>query len=332
MQNSVYSTWNLKDIINELIKHHCEIKKIYLFGSRAYNTNSMRSDIDLLAVSEVPIPSGLINKWLHDQYPPVDLFTSYDGIVAASCVNGSTISYKPQNARGYANLVDQIDAILLWNEKDGFSDSFTAWNQQTLNNINFTMSIIPSTAEPNFDDTMKECLQNLESSGIKTFFAGTTWTEIAASIVSVIEAAFIKPTEFQKKARSFSFDIIKVKNEYDFQNIIHFLLRPYFRDIENENVTIRIDGADKKADFGVGGNKIIIEAKWIDSISKKADVIKTLKGLSDFYSENANVKCLIFLILYDEKVTLDQVELNYVFSYEKSTPHILVRFIKNVYC
>ena len=94
---------------------------------------------------------------------------------------------------------------------------------------------------------------------------------------------------------------------------------------------IRIDGADKKADFGIADNKIVIEAKWIDTASKKADVLKTLNGLQQFYSENHNVRCLIFLVLYKSDVTLDKELLNYRFSYEKSDPLIIVRFIKNEY-
>ena len=39
---------DLKDIIDELVKGFPQITDIYLFGSRAYKTNSTRSDIDLI--------------------------------------------------------------------------------------------------------------------------------------------------------------------------------------------------------------------------------------------------------------------------------------------
>lgn len=48
-------TWNLKDII-DFIKEKIQIKKIYLFGSRAYKTGSSVSDIDLLVVMDKLIP------------------------------------------------------------------------------------------------------------------------------------------------------------------------------------------------------------------------------------------------------------------------------------
>lgn len=191
------------------------------------------------------------------------------------------------------------------------------------------MSIIPSFPMLNFDETFKNAMANLEASGIKTFFAGSSWQEIAQSITKMIEIGMKKPSKYSKKAKSYSFDILKIQNEYDFQNMILTILRPIFRDICPENFVINIDGNKKNADFGIADNKIIIEAKWINDTNKKNEVLKTLDGLSKFYSENGNVKCLIFLILYGSNVELDEVMLNYMFSHEKSTPQIIVRFIKN---
>lgn len=59
--NNTTVFWNLKVIINDLIDKYSEIEAIYLFGSRAYNTNSMRSDIDLLAVVSEPIAQNTVN-------------------------------------------------------------------------------------------------------------------------------------------------------------------------------------------------------------------------------------------------------------------------------
>ena len=72
MENTVI--WNLKEIIDRIISHHIEVQEIYLFGSRAYNTGSLRSDIDLLVIANAQIPLPSINEWLHDEFPPVDLF------------------------------------------------------------------------------------------------------------------------------------------------------------------------------------------------------------------------------------------------------------------
>ena len=329
MNNAKYLTWDLKEIIGDLIVKHPEIKDIYLFGSRAYKTNSMRSDIDILAITDGMIAASNVNIWLHDKYPPVDLFISCDEINASSVVNGSVVSFR--NDGKYDNLIQQLDAIKLWDRDSGLSVEYTNWSIQTANNVSFQMSIIPSYPMMNLNETLDNAMANLEASGIKTFFAGSTWKDIAYSITKIIEIAMTVPTTYQRKARSYSFNLIKIYDEYDFQNLIHLILRPIFSDIEPENVLIRIDGAEKKADFGICDNKIVIEAKWIDSTSKKAEVLKTLDGLKKFYSENANVRCLIFLILYKETVAIDKTLLDYKFSYEKSMPQIIVRFIKNIY-
>ena len=140
-----------------------------------------------------------------------------------------------------------------------------------------------------------------------------------------------KPTHYQRRARSFSFGSIKMENEYDFQNLIHFLMRPVFSDIISETFEIEIDGNSKYADFALMHSQIVVEAKWIDTTNKKAEVLKTLKGLADFYTQNPNVRSLIMVVLCKSNVELDTVLLEHQYSFEKSTPPIYVRFLKSEY-
>lgn len=330
--NTPFLTWNLQEIVAEICLKHPEISQVYLFGSRAYKTHSFRSDIDLLAITDgVPIPDALINVWLHEQYPPVDLFCSYDSLVAKSVTNGSMIQYQKDNQWGYANLVEQLDAKLLW-DNNGFSNDFSDWIQQTLNGVNFQMSVIPSYAIPDFTKTVGMALQSLEASGIKPYYSGSSWTEISKSIIKLIEDGLRKPSKFARRARSFSFDSIKIRNEYDFQNLIQFLLKPLYPDISPEPFMVEIDGNSKNADFALIGNKIVIEAKWVDDTSKKDTVVKTISGLSNFYTQNPNIRSLIFLVLYKKgNVNIDANALDYTFSYEKCAPPIYVRFIESDY-
>ena len=314
--------WNLKEIIYEIVNKHSEIKEIYLFGSRGYKTGSLRSDIDLLAIATEPIVIPEINEWLHFMFPPVDLFVSCDKTSAVSITNGSCIKKRSEES-----LVEQLDGICLWKKGEEFNDEFTEWEQKALSDIDFKMSILPWVATN--PKTIEELIQKLENQGIKTFYAGSTWKDIAVSIIKIIEMALKKPLKYSPKARSFSFDTIKLKTEYDFHNFIHILLRPLFPTIEPENITITIDGNEKRADFGIAQNKIIIEAKHITDTSSKSAVIKTLEGLKGFYSTNSNVKCLVFLVLYEPSVALDEDILNGLFDGSSEEIPFFVKFIEN---
>ena len=326
--NAKFITWNLEEIIGKITTNHQEIGEMYLFGSRAYKTGSYRSDIDLLAICDAPIPVASINAWLHDAYPPVDLFLCNDGKTASSVVNGSVLSYR--EGSNSEDLIHQLDAIKLWGKDEGLSKDYVDWNVQTLSGIDFIMSVIPSYPMSNIDKLIENAMCNLRTAGIIPFFSGKTWREIGNTIAEMVEIAMKKPSNYQTKAKNYSFDKLVIKNEYDFQNYIHTVLRPVFPDIEPEPVTITIDGNEKKADFALNCNKVIIEAKWIEDTSKKDQVLKCLDGLSSFYSENPRACCLVFLILYDEKkVDINSHSLEHRFSKVYDTPPIIVRFIPN---
>lgn len=67
---------NLKDIIDELITRLADVESIYMFGSRAYNTGSARSDLDLIiyANSDVKHSTNLIRAFQR-KYWFLDIFS-----------------------------------------------------------------------------------------------------------------------------------------------------------------------------------------------------------------------------------------------------------------
>jgi predicted nucleotidyltransferase len=134
--------WDLRKIIAYLTARFPSILEIYLFGSRGYQTGSLRSDIDILAYSPDPLELregiGII-----DEIPPLDVFRTVDKRTAESLANGSRLNLRyPQDS-----LITQLDAILLWNSIDGLSKSFENWDQATLAHIKFekTVASTPST-------------------------------------------------------------------------------------------------------------------------------------------------------------------------------------------
>lgn len=323
-----YDIYNLKEIVNTITRLVDTVEDVYLFGSRAYKTCSLRSDIDLLIISNIDIPDIPLRDEVHQLYPPVDLFISTNYKSAKSMMNGSVLNLRKQ----YDSIINQIDAILLWSRESGFNDEgFYDWNQNTKKDADFKMSILPSYPVTDVNKNICNILQGLHNAGIYTFFAGTDYNEIAQTIINVIDCTFIMPQKYAKKAKNFSYDCIKIKQEYDFQNLVHMILRPMFPDIEPEPVEVIIDGNKKAADFGLLRNKIVIEAKHITDNSKKLEVLKTLDGLDKFYCENPNIQALAFLILYEEGTNVDPVILEGRYTDKfRSTP-IFTKFIKNIF-
>lgn len=315
---------DLKAIVADIVKHHPSISKICMFGSRAYETNSLSSDIDLLAFSDEEISPALVNEWLHHEYPYADLFLYDDVGLAQSASNGSKIRLRQEK---YSSIEDQLDAILLWDKQNLFNDSFLTWSQKALMDFIPPMSIIPDYEEKPADQ-INRVLAKLEKDGLAPFFSGSSPKEIAEKVIDMVSIALNRPDKWAKKARSFRFDY-ELKNEYDFQNLIHLILRPVFPGIEVEPFEIKFDENVKKADFAVCHNKVVIEAKWIEDSSKKASVLKTIEGLKDFYSRNGNVECLIFLILYDPNVSVDKNKIENEYSNEYSDKPIFIRLFEN---
>lgn len=324
--------WDLKEIIDNLVYYCGNIKEVYLFGSRGYRTNSLRSDIDLLIVcdtnEDMLITEPELIGILEEKYPIVDIFFCDRGS-ARSINNGSKLRLR----EGYANLIEQVDAVLLWSEENKFVQNDKILKQKAIKDYNFEMTVIPSYAFGSSvsEKIVKKAIQKLEHDNeMDYFFTGLTSQQISYSIVDIIRRGFSLPNNYQKKAKDFSFDKIKITNEYDFQNFIHLLLKPIFPKIECEPFTVKFDGNEKFADFSVCGGKIVIEAKWIDSASKKNEVLKTLDGLTNFYKQHPNVESLIFLLLYDANIDIDESKIYTRRNISKGI-FLVVECIENIY-
>lgn len=132
-------TINLNNNIDELTTLF-PIEKIYLFGSRAYGTNSTRSDIDLIIVGE-NIPSVSIIQY-HDSNECLDIFIGSHKSIH-SPVTGAVIE-----KRGVLSIYKQLDAKLLWSKKDGYIKENERYLIQNIYlNQSFLASAIPYSAE-----------------------------------------------------------------------------------------------------------------------------------------------------------------------------------------
>lgn len=132
-------TINLKDNIEELIQMF-SISKIYIFGSRAYCTNSTRSDIDLIIIGENIAPV-LINQYYNsNEY--LDIF-----IGSHKCITSPVTGAKIEK-RGIKSIYRQLDAKLLWSKEHGYEKGIEKYNIQNIyHNQSFMASAMPYASE-----------------------------------------------------------------------------------------------------------------------------------------------------------------------------------------
>lgn len=134
---------NLRELVYKISKID-KIEEIYIFGSRGYETGSLRSDIDILVYA----PSGL----RRDEVMPImkeeealDIFKTTNKTEAESFANDSWLKRD--------DIVADLDAKLLWSRTNGESTLLERYKEiMVLRDIDFKMSYMPmySDAEMKF--------------------------------------------------------------------------------------------------------------------------------------------------------------------------------------
>ena len=100
--------------------------------------------------------------------------------------------------------------------------------------------------------------------------------------------------------------VVNPSSEYEFQDLFWIAAKPWIQSISRERVEIVFDEQKKKSDFSINGSRFIIEMKFAKDVDDKRSIVKTLDGLSRFYSENANVQFLMFIIYARRAAQIDR--------------------------
>ncbi|TNI13816.1 nucleotidyltransferase domain-containing protein [Aeromonas veronii] len=299
------------------------IEQIYLFGSRRYPYQSLRSDIDLLLITSDYIRPADLRTAIESE-PILDLFTVSGG-TATSCANESYISYSTQQ-----ELIERLDATLIWDKKTGFIEPanikpFFVFRSD----IGFKMSCLPSSfyKASSYEDKLKE----IERIGLPTLpIIGEDLRTAAHFLLNVAERMVFEKNKFSSsRGQAKNSWITSLKTEYDFQDLFEIVCRPFIPNMAREEVTIIYDGSKKLSDFSFFHSQIIIEMKHIRTTSEVASTLKTLSGLSDFYKQNGNIKVLIFLIYINDGLNIDIARWEQDYSYNAQAPLIITKLIKN---
>lgn len=306
---------DLEEEINKIIKIAPQINKIYIFGSRAFKTGSRSSDIDILVVSEISTVLSTKAEYVEDTHNPLDIFeTKSINSFAQSIKTGGYINIRPNGIFRKKNIVKQLQAVLLW---DGVSKKFTKdindfKNIAVYDDAIFLGSVMPEISS--ITNHLKYIDKYCSDYDIPNTLLGADDTAILEKIAKIIkvpfEKTFLSTFHSAEKAKNFNESTIKIENEYDFQNLIYCILKPWIPSIsilKNQDAIIVIDGNKKVADLSF--NNFLIEAKYISSTNAKDSIVKSLQGLKTFYNKNPRVKGILFPILCENNVNVGESEL-----------------------
>jgi predicted nucleotidyltransferase len=297
-------THDLRAVIEKLTREQLAIAELYLFGSRAYGTMSTRSDCDIIvrAASNARIRGSDLREFASSHCAPLDLFLCTEAR-ATSVTNDSFVQ-----AASFHSLIEKLDAQLLWSRNDGFAEfAFGAsndWTFEVSSMVDFVPSVLPDSALG--EAAWQYMQQKVEVLGLPTRpYIGDSLVKASAELVRIARGMVMKPRDLGPKGLAKKGWTVDLQSEYDCQNLFYTVVKPWLPALGREEVAIVFDGQEKKSDFSLFECGLIIEMKFIDSLGKKREVVKTLDGLARFYARNANVRGLLFIIYVKKDIEID---------------------------
>jgi hypothetical protein len=320
------SQYKLKDLAIWLGAGFPQIVALYLFGSRRYRTGSPRSDIDVLVELKpgTHIRPAELRAFSSANCPALDLFLA-DGGKAVSRENESFV-----RAATFGELVTKLEAVCFWTRIEAVLDSAGIdWIVAIPTHIQFVPTALnsgpplPGTWVRSFR-SFAEHIQSLKLP--MQPYIGSTPKEIGNFLIEVFCRALDTRFQVNPRGKGIRLDLL---NEYDFQNLFFLMVKPWLPGLAREELTIRYDGQDKVADFNLFSNQVVWEFKHVKDANTKAAVVKSLSGLKDFYSSHPNIRLVIFVILAEKDVELDEAKWESDFSSGEQQPEVLTRIFRN---
>lgn len=319
--------YDLRAILAELVDREPGIVELYMFGSRAYGTGSLRSDCDVLVRVDprVHVKASNLRDFALERCPALDLFLCTDAR-AVSAANDSFV-YAPT----FEDLVGKLDAVRLW-ARDGGFEAFGFpipgnWTFQTAGQVDFVPTSLPDG--PIADLAWQQKIKHAEAAGLPTQpFIGDTLTKAVAQISEIGRRMIFRSDQLGQRGVAKSGWTVNLSSEYDCQNLFFTVVKPWLPGLSREEVVIHFDDQAKSADFSLFESRLVIEMKFIDSPGKKAEVVKTLDGLSRFYARNANIGCLLIIVFVKCDVTLDDARWEADYSFRTTAPQVVTIVVR----
>ena len=303
-----------------------EIKAVYLFGSRRFETGSSRSDIDILLEVEAFLKPSLLRDFTLEHSTALDLFILENGR-ATSVANESYIQ-----ASTNRQLISDLNAVLLYEKDDGSSEELERRKSMHVDRrVQHVMTCLPNSTTEYYEvAALKKYFRAARENGLTAKpYLGVNTEEASEFIIEVMRSLISSchsVTNYGAAKTGWTTDL---SSEYDFQNLFWVSVKPWLPQLGREGVEIKYDDQEKRSDFNLFENQLVIELKHIKNDSDKRAVVKTLGSLKDFYLQHPNVRTLIFGILVDEGVELDSRMWESDFSFMDHTPSVRTVVIRN---
>lgn len=318
--------FDLEAIIKILAGKFTDIESIYLFGSRRFKTGSSRSDIDILLTTANRIKPSLLRDFTLEHSTALDIFILDKGR-ATSVANESFIE-----ANNNDELVKSVNAVLLYERASGTSPELEKRKQIEVDKrINHELTSLPNGTAEYFEvSALKKYFKRANENGLTVKpYIGSSTEESSEFIIGILKGLIPSTHSVTNHGQAKSGWTKNLKDEYDFQNLFWIVVKPWLPNLSREDVELKYDGQEKRSDFNLFNNQLVIELKHIKNDTDKRGIVKTLAGLKEFYFQHPNIRTLIFGILVEDTVSLDDRKWESDFSYSENTPSVKTVVIRN---
>ncbi len=318
--------FDLEAIVKILAGKFPDIESVYLFGSRRFDTGSSRSDIDILISTTNRIKPSLLRDFTIEHSTALDLFILENGR-AISVANESFIE-----AENNEELIKSVNAILLYDRATGTSAELKKRKQVEVDKrINHKLTSLPNGTAEYFEiSALKKYFKRANENGLTAKpYIGSSTEEASEFIIEILKSLIPSAHSVTNHGQAKTGWTKNIKDEYDFQNLFWIVVKPWLPNLSREDVELKYDGQEKRSDFNLFNNQLVIELKHIKNDGDKRAIIKTLAGLKDFYVQHPNIRTLIFGILVEESVDLDDRKWETDFTYSLNQPIVKTVVIRN---
>jgi hypothetical protein len=279
--------------------------------------------MDILVQTSDHIRPAELRAFTENHCPVLDLFL-VEGAKAISAINESYVQ-----GTNFDDLVNRLQGLNFWTREEGFLEGDIDWEFIVAEGIDFVPTAMISGVPESFNwsRAAKKHFSAVEAAGLPTRpYLGYTPSEVSVWLEKLILQL---PTTILKYISKGKGVVIKIYDEYDLQDFFYIVAKPWLANLTREEVTIEYDGQKKKADFSLFDAQIVIEMKHIKDANSKAAVLKTLSGLTNFYKRHPNIRVMIFVVLVNMNVTLDDRRIEVDFSYREQQPEVHTVVLRN---